>query len=96
VLWPRTRESIEHAERQKRRSEIRGHLLSMASQVSRNTHLRRDMRGYLDSYAEGFVDRIESGKVDYDTAASRIRERAEWLMRPEGATATAARIGGAP
>lgn len=88
LLWPRTR--YEHA-RQLR--SIRAHLLAASEQIGANTYLRRDLQPCLDSYAEGFVSRLADGRIDYETACARIRERAQYLMRPDGAAATAARIG---
>lgn len=92
ILWPQT--AADKARDQvRRRTNIRWHLLTVSERVGANVELRRDLQPYLDCYAEGFVARIADGRIDYETARSRIRERAQYLMRPEGATATAARIG---
>ncbi len=89
LLWPRTR-----SERDRQARDIRRDLLAASEQIGANAYLRRDLQPYLDCYAEGFVGRLADGRIDYETACSRIRERAQYLMRPDGATATAARIGG--
>ncbi len=88
LLWPRT-----PAERDRQIRNIRRGLLAASEQIGANENLRRDLQPCLDTYAEGFVTRIADGRLDYETACSRIRERAQYLMRPDGATATAARIG---
>ncbi len=90
VLRPRTA-----SERDRQLRNIRAELLAASEQIGANASLRRDLQPYLDTYAEGFVSRIADDKIDYETACSRIRERAQYMMRPAGATATAARIGAA-
>ena len=93
LLWPRT--SAEQARAiAARRADIRQSLLAMAEQIGNTYSVRRDLQPYLDCYAEGFVSRIDAEKIDYETAGARIRGHAEWIVRPDGATATAARIGG--
>jgi hypothetical protein len=93
LLWPRT--SAEQARAiAARRADIRRNLMAMSEQIGNSYSVRRDLQPYLDCYAEGFIGRIDAEKIDYETAGARIRGHAEWLMRPDGATATAARIGG--
>ena len=92
LFWPQT--AAEKArDRARRRANIRWHLLTVSERVGASVELRRDLQPYLDSYAEAFCGRVEAGTLDIETAEARIRGHADWLMRPEGATATAARIG---
>lgn len=94
LFWPPT--AAEAARyRARARANTRWHLLTVSERVGAGLELRRDLQPYLDCYAEAFVSRVEAGTLDLETAEARIRSHAEWLMRPDGATATAARIGGA-
>ena len=87
--------AIAHAESVERRhADIRKRLIEISARVGNGRSLHRDLQPSLDTYAEAFVARIDAGTIDYDTAGARICTRAEWLMRTQGATATAARIGG--